>query len=102
MGALQEFKCPCCGADVEFDSASQKMKCPYCGIELSEPVAEIHIKNKWCVKAKSTELTDSKPIEKMNKEELLVKAAELGIEIEDKNQITKAQLIEMINNANQE
>ena len=33
MGALQEFKCPCCGADVEFDSASQKMKCPYCGSE---------------------------------------------------------------------
>ena len=78
------------------------MKCPYCGIELSEPVAEIHIKNKWCVKVKSIELTDSKPIEKMNKEELLAKVAELGIEIEDKNQITKAQLIEMINNANQE
>lgn len=33
MAGLQEFKCPCCGADVEFDSASQKMKCPYCGSE---------------------------------------------------------------------
>lgn len=33
MANLQEFKCPCCGADVEFDSASQKMKCPYCGSE---------------------------------------------------------------------
>lgn len=33
MADLQEFKCPCCGADVEFDSASQKMKCPYCGSE---------------------------------------------------------------------
>lgn len=78
------------------------MKCPYCEIELSEPVAEIHIKNKWCVKSKNTELPDNKPVEKMNKEELLNKATELGIEIEDKNQVTKAQLIEMINNANQE
>lgn len=31
------------------------MKCSYCGTELSEPVAEIHIKNKWCVKEKDNE-----------------------------------------------
>lgn len=30
MGAIQEYKCPCCGAEVTFDSTAQKMKCPYC------------------------------------------------------------------------
>ena len=27
---ILEYKCPCCGGIVEFDSASQLMKCPYC------------------------------------------------------------------------
>ncbi len=27
---LQEYKCPCCGGAIEFDSTLQKMKCPYC------------------------------------------------------------------------
>ncbi len=26
----QEYKCPCCGGTIEFDSNTQKMKCPYC------------------------------------------------------------------------
>ena len=30
MAHIIEYKCPCCGGIVEFDSASQKMKCPYC------------------------------------------------------------------------
>ena len=30
MDTLQEFKCPCCGGKVEFDSSLQQMKCPYC------------------------------------------------------------------------
>ena len=30
MNVLMEYECPCCGAKVEFDSASQKLKCPYC------------------------------------------------------------------------
>ncbi len=30
---LLEYKCPCCGGRIEFDSASQKMKCPYCDTE---------------------------------------------------------------------
>lgn len=25
-----EYKCPCCGGKVEFDSGKQQMKCPYC------------------------------------------------------------------------
>lgn len=33
MAALLEYKCPCCGGVIEFDSASQKMKCPYCDTE---------------------------------------------------------------------
>lgn len=33
MAVLQEYKCPCCGGAIAFDSASQKMKCPYCDNE---------------------------------------------------------------------
>ena len=33
MAVLQEYKCPCCGGAVAFDSRSQKMKCPYCDTE---------------------------------------------------------------------
>lgn len=30
MSVLLEYKCPCCGGKIEFDSSLQKMKCPYC------------------------------------------------------------------------
>ena len=33
MSVLQEYKCPCCGGAIEFDSNIQKMKCPYCDTE---------------------------------------------------------------------
>ncbi len=33
MQALQEYKCPCCGGAIAFDSTLQKMKCPYCDTE---------------------------------------------------------------------
>lgn len=33
MAVLQEYKCPCCGGAIAFDSALQKMKCPYCDTE---------------------------------------------------------------------
>lgn len=33
MSELQEYKCPCCGGAIEFDSSIQKMKCPYCDTE---------------------------------------------------------------------
>ena len=33
MAALQEYKCPCCGGAIEFNSSVQKMKCPYCDTE---------------------------------------------------------------------
>lgn len=28
-----QYKCPCCGGAIEFDSRLQKMKCPYCDTE---------------------------------------------------------------------
>ncbi len=31
--AVQEYKCPCCGGAISFDSNIQKMKCPYCDTE---------------------------------------------------------------------
>ena len=33
MSDLLEYKCPCCGGAISFDSRSQKMKCPYCDTE---------------------------------------------------------------------
>jgi len=33
MATLLQYKCPCCGGAIEFDSDLQKMKCPYCGTE---------------------------------------------------------------------
>ena len=33
MAALLEYKCPCCGGTIAFDSSVQKMKCPYCDTE---------------------------------------------------------------------
>ena len=30
MSALQQFKCPCCGGSIEWNSAAQKLKCPFC------------------------------------------------------------------------
>lgn len=35
MAAIQEYKCPCCGGAIAFDSATQKMKCPYCETEFA-------------------------------------------------------------------
>lgn len=33
MAKLLEYKCPCCGGALKFDSSLQKMKCPYCDTE---------------------------------------------------------------------
>ena len=33
MAGLLEYKCPCCGGAIEFNSEIQKMKCPYCDTE---------------------------------------------------------------------
>lgn len=33
MSKLLEYKCPCCGGAITFDSTSQKMKCPFCDTE---------------------------------------------------------------------
>ncbi|MBO4276968.1 MAG: hypothetical protein J5925_01045 [Clostridia bacterium] len=33
MAALKEYKCPCCGGGIVFDSDIQKMKCPFCDTE---------------------------------------------------------------------
>ena len=33
MAGMLEYKCPCCGGAIAFDSSIQKMKCPYCDTE---------------------------------------------------------------------
>lgn len=33
LAEIQEYKCPCCGGAIAFDSTVQKMKCPYCDTE---------------------------------------------------------------------
>ena len=33
MSTVLEYKCPCCGGAVRFDTSAQKLKCPYCDTE---------------------------------------------------------------------
>ena len=33
MTNLLDYKCPCCGGSIEFNSTVQKMKCPFCESE---------------------------------------------------------------------
>lgn len=33
MNDIIDYKCPCCGGQIEFDTNSQNMKCPYCDTE---------------------------------------------------------------------
>lgn len=42
MAGLQEYKCPCCGGAVTFDSGIQKMKCPFCGTEFEMEALEAY------------------------------------------------------------
>lgn len=70
------------------------MKCPKCNKEFSEPVLPLHIER--CKKGNQTIENKEKKIEQMNKDELLVKAKELEIVIEDAENTTKAQIIELI------
>lgn len=70
------------------------MICPKCGKEFSEPILPFHIER--CGKSQKVEEPRVKKLEQMNKEELLAKAKELEIVIENAETITKAQIIEMI------
>lgn len=40
MPVLLEYKCPCCGGAITFDSDVQKMKCPYCDTEFDVETLE--------------------------------------------------------------
>ena len=42
MNALLEYKCPCCGGAISFDSASQNLKCPYCDTEFEIETLEAY------------------------------------------------------------
>lgn len=70
------------------------MKCPICGKEFSEPILPFHIER--CGKQKKVEESKSKKLEQMNKDELLAKAKELEIIIENTEAVTKAQILGMI------
>ena len=42
MSELQEYKCPNCGGDINFDSDSQNLKCPYCDTEFDIESVKAH------------------------------------------------------------
>lgn len=42
MSVLQEYKCPCCGGALEFNSSVQKMKCPFCDTEFEMEALEAY------------------------------------------------------------
>lgn len=44
MADVMEYKCPCCGGAVEFNSSIQKMKCPYCETEFDIEALENYAK----------------------------------------------------------
>lgn len=70
------------------------MICPKCGKEFSEPILPFHIER--CGKEIKSEEVKVKKIEQMTKNELIAKAAELEITIENIGNTTKEQIIEMI------
>lgn len=70
------------------------MICPKCGKEFSEPILPFHIER--CGKETKSEEVKEKKIEQMTKNELIAKAAELEITIENIGNTTKEQIIEMI------
>lgn len=70
------------------------MKCSICGKEFSEPILPLHIAR--CGKNNKEAVNKPKSLEQMNKEELISKATELEITIENIEGMTKAQIIEMI------
>ena len=42
MSDILEYKCPCCGGKLEFESATQNMKCPYCDSEFDVEALREH------------------------------------------------------------
>lgn len=42
MADLLEYKCPCCGGAIEFNSAAQKLKCPYCDTEFEMDILKAY------------------------------------------------------------
>ncbi len=42
MSDLMEYKCPCCGGAVSFNSKAQAMKCPYCDTEFDPEALSAH------------------------------------------------------------
>ncbi|MBQ7231417.1 MAG: hypothetical protein IJX04_11055 [Oscillospiraceae bacterium] len=55
MSVLQEYKCPCCGGAIEFNSTVQKMKCPYCDTEFDMETLDAYVQE-----------MQSQPVEEMN------------------------------------
>lgn len=70
------------------------MICAKCSKEFSEPILPFHVER--CGKETKKEEVKEKKIERMNKEELIAKAKELEIKIENAETITKAQILEKI------
>lgn len=42
MAQIQEYKCPCCGGALEFNSEAQKVKCPFCDTEFEMDVLQAY------------------------------------------------------------
>lgn len=40
MATFREYKCPCCGGSIGFDSSAQRLKCPYCDTEFDLEILE--------------------------------------------------------------
>ena len=74
MANVQEYKCPCCGGALEFNSSSQNVKCPYCDTEFEVDVLA------QCEEATREEVTDDLNIQMSSNEEFQADEAE-GLQI---------------------
>ena len=67
-----EYKCPCCGGKIEFDSGTQQMKCPYC--DTTFDVAALQSKDEALNNARPDDISWQTPSDEWGAE-----AQEMGV-----------------------
>lgn len=58
LSTLLEYKCPCCGGAIEFNTSVQKMKCPYCDTEFDMDTLKSYDDELKAAKPESMEWND--------------------------------------------
>ena len=80
MATLLEYKCPCCGGAIEFNSGLQKLKCPYCDTEFDPEALRAQGRKLRVVSMPSWDLFEAQGAE--YKESVLPKACRKRVAVE--------------------